>query len=604
MNNTQRRSFLLLLHLHPPSFRQRFGEEMFLDYQDLYHGQGSFRLTADLLLSLLRQWGSVLQAGLRAAPAASPSALAGGAMVFQAPLTPYELARGLALSVFLFSAFWCLENPAGHPGDFLRMLSSAAAPKGVLASAAPTPVHNNQEIRDVTIVDVEHGTLLPHRTVLITNGLVTSVTPFQNTSHLSAEDVLDGRGKFLIPGMWDMHTHINHTDVDFPLYIANGVLGIRSMGGVQDQVFAWQKQLQDGSLFGPMAFVSGPILDGPNGPVHPASYGVRIADAEQGRAEVDTLKAKGADFVKVYDGLSRDSYFAIAAEGERIHLPVAGHVPDDVTILEAVHAGQRSIEHQIEHRGESTAEQELIDRRITHDFMAEAIKTGNYSLIPDGIAREGNLWLQGFSQRRADALYRTLAQNGTYLCPTLVTGYWVAYGDDLAAKPDARQRFIDPGTLVYWQPSMNMLTKYRTPAYTEWVKIKWATLFKQLPRQQALGVQFLAGTDLTVPYTYPGSSVHDEIRMFVSAGLTPLQALQTATRNPVQFFGLQKSLGSVDPGKRAEFVLLDGNPLADLNNLDHIQAVVTHGKLLRKPDLEALTATAADAVKAHAAQQK
>lgn len=594
MNDLQRHCCLLILQLHPPSFRRRFADEMFLDYQDALQSYDIVRLTIDLFGSLIGQWSAVLLAELRSEPAASrPTFLTGQvALEFQAPLNPYELARGFALSVLLLSTFCCME----YPPDFLGLLSSTAAARRVLASATPEPDHKNLEIRDVTIVDLEHGTLLSHRTVLIEDGAVTSVIESKGAQTKPGADVLDGRGKFLIPGLWDMHTHISHTDVDFPLYIANGVLGIRNMGGVQDEVFAWQKKLKDGTLFGPLAFVSGPILDGPNGPVQPANYGVRIGNAEEGRAEVDTLKSRGADFVKVYDGLSREAYFSIAAEAIKVGLPFAGHVPSGVTILEAVQAGQRSIEHGIELRGDSTAEQQLIDRPRSQDFMAEAMKTGNYTLIPEGIARDGNIWLKNFSQKRADALYRTLARKGTYLCPTLVTGRWMAYGDELAGKPDSRQRFIDPKVLVYWQPSMNMLTKYRTPAYIAWTKVRYAIALQQIPKQQALGVQLLAGTDLTVPYIYPGSSVHDEIRLMASAGLTNLQALQAATTHPVQFFGLQKSLGSVEAGKRAEFVLLDGNPLADLDNLDHIQAVITHGRVLRKPELEALTLSAANAV--------
>ena len=274
-------------------------------------------------------------------------------------------------------------------------------------------------------------------------------------------------------------------------------------------------------------------------------------------------------------------------------LPFAGHVPNDVTILEAVHAGQRSIEHGIEHRGESTAEEELIERGKTHDFMAEAMRTKNFSLIPEGIATEGNIWLKHFSQKRADDLYRALAQGGTYLCPTLVVERWGAYGDEIAAKPDGRQQYIDPKTLVYWNPSMNMLTKYRTPAYKQWFKDKYAKLQEQIPKQQALGVQLLAGTDLTVPFTYPGSSVHDEVRLFAAAGLTPLQALQTATTHPVQFFGLQQTLGSVTVGKKAELVLLNGNPLSDLSCLDRIEAVVTHKRVLRRAELDRMMAQSA-----------
>jgi len=179
----------------------------------------------------------------------------------------------------------------------------------------------------------------------------------------------------------------------------------------------------------------------------------------------------------------------------------------------------------------------------------------------------------------------------------LTAEQWVSFADEVAAKPDARQRFIDPRTLVYWQPSTNLITKYRTPVYTEWVKIRYTTLLAQMPRQQALGVQFLAGTDLTVPYTYPGSSVHEEVRLLASSGLTNLQALQAATTHPVEFFRLQDKLGSVQAGKQAEFVLLDGNPLKNLDYLDHIHAVITHGRILRKQALDSMTQDAADAVR-------
>lgn len=235
----------------------------------------------------------------------------------------------------------------------------------------------------------------------------------------------------------------------------------------------------------------------------------------------------------------------------------------------------------------------MIARSKTDDYFDEAMRIQNYTLIPEGIAREGIIWQEHFSQQRADNLYRALAENGTYLCPTLVTERWGAYGDEIAKEADTRQKYIDPGTLPYWQPSKNMLSKYSTPAYKDWFKTKYGMLLQQIPRQQALGVQLLAGTDLTIPFIYPGFSVHDEIKLFATAGLTPLQALQTATTRPVAFFGLQKSLGSIAIGKRAEMVLLDGNPLQDLDNLDRIDAVVTHKRVLLRPALDRMLVTAA-----------
>ena len=593
MMPVERLAFKFILQLHPPSFRERFGQEMLLDYTDMQSQHAFLSNVMDATLSLVKQW---LKTALEVQPTAEPVSstfLTGQvAVAFVDPFTPYEVFKGFLLSVLLFSTFWYVEYPMR--ANLGPALFSSVRALWTLSSAAPerrTPTRI--VIEDVTVLELKTGRLFAHKNVVIEEGMITTVENSTTHDHWTNADVVDGRGKFLMPGMWDMHSHITHTEVDFPLYIANGVLGIRNMGGVQQQVFAWDAKLKDGSLFGPLAFVSGPILDGPGGPVEPKSYGVFIANADQARAEVKELKSKQADFIKVYDGLSRESYFAIANESKKVGLPFAGHVPNDVTILEAVRAGQRSIEHGIEHRGESTAEEQLIQRGKTNNFMAEAMRTKNFTLIPEGIAAEGNIWLRNFSQNRADALYRALAQSGTYLCPTLVVERWGAYGDEIAAQPDARQQYIDPKTLVYWQPSMNMLTKYRTPAYKQWFKDKYAKLQEQLPKQQALGVQLLAGTDLTVPFTYPGSSVHDEVRLFAAAGLTPLEALQTATTHPVEFFGLQQSLGSVTVGKKAELVLLNGNPLGDLNNLDRIEAVVSHKRVIRRAELDQMMARAA-----------
>jgi imidazolonepropionase-like amidohydrolase len=272
------------------------------------------------------------------------------------------------------------------------------------------PAGQSIAVRDVTVIDVEHGSLSQHITVLIRGDKIVSVSRAGRASLPAGTEEIDGRGKFLLPGFWDMHTHITDAGVDMPLYIANGVLGLRNMGGVEDEVFALRQKLEDGTVLGPRMFIAGPILDSPDGPVHPASYGDRIANAAQGRAQVDRLKAKGADFIKVYDGLSRESYFAIAAEANGIHIPFAGHVPQQITIEEAINAGQKSIEHGIEGRGTTSEEQHLIDIGRSENVMAEAMRTKNFSLIPESIARNGTIGLDAFSQSRANALYASLVK--------------------------------------------------------------------------------------------------------------------------------------------------------------------------------------------------
>lgn len=596
MTNLQRRLYGLVVRIHPFAFRNEFGREMTLDSEDAFETHGFASLFRDALLSWMRQWVALAfpqEIEMCASPGAS--LLAGQYVIVRAGgLTLVDFVRGLALSVMLFSAMGIVTTPANGAIIHLKPCHQAAsgkAPTHAVDAAA------SREIRiiDITVIDVRRGVLEPHRTVVIRGNLIRSIVAAQTLKDAPGVDAFDGRGKFLIPALWDMHTHITSPERDFPMYIANGVLGLRNMGGVQEQVFRWKRETSDGTLFGPRMFVSGPIVDGPGGPA-PDNYAVRVANAAEGQREVDTLKAEGADTVKVYDGLSPDVYFSIAKEAKQVGLSFAGHVPGDVTILEATNAGQRSIEHAIELRGSSTAEEELIDADLKRQepLLAEAMRTQNFPLIPETIARNGNMMLDHLSQPKANALYRTFVKNGTYLCPTLDVKEWLAYADDLAKQDDPREQYIPHTTLYYWKPEVNMLTKYRTPAYIAFRKREYAAIRAQIPREQAAGVQLLAGTDLTVPFTYAGFSVHEEMALFVKAGLTPLQALQTATTHPVEFLGLQKTMGSVTAGKLAELVVLDDNPLADIHNTEKIAAVVTHGRILRRAELDALLKQAAE----------
>ena len=188
-----------------------------------------------------------------------------------------------------------------------------------------------------------------------------------------------------------------------------------NIGGVAKDVFKWRDEVRAGTTLGPWTIACGPILDGPR-PATP-EYSVPINTPEEGRAAVRAQKTGGAEFLKIYDGLSRESYVAIAEEVKKLNLPFAGHVPVRVTILDATNAGQRSIEHGIELRGTSTAEDEVIRDIETTDVMAEAIRTKNFALIPESLARRGDLLLDNYSASRAQQLYRALVKNGTYLTP-------------------------------------------------------------------------------------------------------------------------------------------------------------------------------------------
>jgi imidazolonepropionase-like amidohydrolase len=439
----------------------------------------------------------------------------------------------------------------------------------------------------VTIVDPGVGKPQQDMTILVVGHEIVAVGRTKHLTIPASDQVLDGAGKFVIPGLWDMHSHFRDPDRDLKMDIANGVLGTRNLGGVAKLVFPLRDAIALGQKLGPMIVACGPIIDGPDSWSNP-DFTISVKNADEARAAVVSLKQQGTDCIKVYDGLSRDSYFAILDEAKKLELPVVGHLPSAISVREASDAGQRSLEHGIALAGGSTAEGEYIKRRMDQSVFQEALRTKNFALIPAAIARDNTMMLDTFSQERADATYRLLAKNNTFITPTLVTQRSLTFIDDLNAKPDPRMQYVSAEELNWWKPENGMLTKYRTPEYIAMRKREYAKMMQEVHRAQTLGVHLLAGTDITIPYTYPGFSLHDELQLFVEAGLTPMQALETATTNPALLLGLSKTWGRIERGYLANLVLLNADPLTDISNVNKIDSVVVNGQLLGRVHLDQL----------------
>jgi hypothetical protein len=443
----------------------------------------------------------------------------------------------------------------------------------------------------VIVVNPSETSLHPDTTVLIAKDRIVKVGPSKTVKIPRGALVVDASGKFLIPALWDMHVHTENADRDFPMYVANGVLGVRNMAGVAKDVFRWREETASGKIVGPQIVACGPLIDGPE-PAHP-EHAISVHSAAEGRQAVRSLKAMGADFVKVYDGVSRDAYFAIAEESKKVGLPFVGHIPGSVRVVEASNSGQHSLEHGAYLSGASTYEDEAIKQETTGpDVMEEARRTGNFSLIPEDIAKKGNAVLDHVSSQRLAELYKTFVTNGTYLTPTLVVKRARVYVDDISARDDPRNRYITKTELEAWKPENDMFSKYRTPRYIAYQKREYQETLKGLKLAQQLGVLLLAGTDVVAPWTYPGFSLHDELGLLVEAGLTPLEALRTATVNPAQFFGM-KDVGTIAPGMKANLVLLDANPAENIANTKKISSVIGNGRLYSRSDLDGLLNTSA-----------
>lgn len=435
-------------------------------------------------------------------------------------------------------------------------------------------------VQHVTVID---ATGAPPRTgvdVLIYGNRIEKIA-----SHISpprGARVVHADGKFLIPGLWDMHVHVWNADLAFPLLLANGVTGVRNMGGHPVDLNRWKDELRRGKRLGPHLIACGPVIDGPP-PIHP-DHSVVVKNPAEAVAAVDKLQADGWDFIKVYDNVPHDAYFAIAAEAQKKHLPFVGHVPLSVTALEASDAGQKSIEH---FESVDYAISPLGDgfRRARLEKIGKPGQPGEMMQLPLRIANELTQLADTYDEQRALVFFAVLKKNGTWQVPTLVVKRAFASIGKEAFYHDDRLRYVDAQTRDEWAHAP--IVHIDTPAYLEARKRDFQAKLRITRAAHKAGVRFLAGTDSGFPYVYYGWSLHDELALLVDAGFTPLEALQAATRNAAEFLGMGDT-GTVERGKQADLLLLDADPLANIHNTDKIDAVILGGRLLNRGDLDEL----------------
>lgn len=444
-----------------------------------------------------------------------------------------------------------------------------------------------------TVIDPDQ--FKPYRdvTVMVRDGRVAQIARHIRAPHDAQH--INLHGKFIIPALWDMHSHWADSNRVFPLFIASGILGTRNMAAPEQEIFAERAATASGQILGPKIYACGPVLEGPQ-PF--AGNAVAIHSPDEARATVNRLHAEGADFLKTYDGLERDSYFAMTEEAKRIGMPFEGHLPLAIRAREAIAAGQKSIEHGAVLEGTSSNEDKVAEEGAILKSIHAAEKTHDYATIPETIAHEGNMLLDGYGEVRAKSLYLDMAAHRTYLCPTLVTERNITFIDDITKQTDARRIYALPRQLHNWRPENGFLTRYRTPAYIAYRKREYAAILRNVALAHSLGVQLLAGTDNGVAYTIPGFSLHDEMAILVTAGLTPREALQTATTNPARFWNTPDGIGTLHTGSVASFVVLDANPLQDIENTQRIFAVVHRGQMMGRDRLDGLLDKAAQIAKA------
>jgi imidazolonepropionase-like amidohydrolase len=450
----------------------------------------------------------------------------------------------------------------------------------LVAQTSTIPPKRPLVLEHVTVIDVTGAPSKSDMTVIVTDNRITAVGKTGKVRAPRGAQIIDATGKFLIPGLWDMHVHALNkprSETFLPLLIANGVTGIRDMATHTplEEVNLWKKEIESGSRIGPRIVAAGRLLDGPN-PGAPA-LAIAIKDETDARSAVRQMKEEGADYIKVYSALPRDAFYAIVDEAKKQGLSIAGHLPTSVTACEASDAGQKSFEHMLGwFESCSTKEARIREQSVTGRVQGGPL-LGFLKQVDDA---------ESFDGKKAKELVSFFSRNGTWLTPTMSARESATYIDERIAGNDPRLKYMPPDMRKTWQGS-NSFSR-ATPEQLAKLKGRFPKQLKSVNRVHRAGGKFLAGTDTGVPYIFPGFSLHDELGLFVKAGLTPLEALQTATINPAKFLGREKDLGTIDNGKLADLILLDANPLADISNTKKINAVVLNGRLLDRAALDRL----------------
>ncbi len=439
-------------------------------------------------------------------------------------------------------------------------------------------------VTGVNVVDGLAGSVQSNQLVVIEGDRIRTVEA--NGAIPAGARVIDGRGKYVMPGLWDMHAHLRAPEAPklMPLFIAHGVTGVRDMSSDCDgagpvcapEMRAWQAQIEAGELLGPRLLALSSFAVNP-----PWDFEVT---EDRARALVRRLAARGVDFVKIYYRLSPAAFRWILDEARQANLAVGGHIPLRVTAEDASNAGLRSLEHA---------------RDFLYDcfpgaaaFRAEARSQNP----PVDVMRS---MVDDHDATSCDAIFRTFVRNDTWYVPTHVTRRMDAFADDSAFRNDPRRRHIPAALWRAWQADADrMVALDPTPEGRRVMRGFYTRGLEITGRAHAAGVPIVLGTDAGDTYVFFGSSVHDELGELVKAGLTPAQALAAATARSAEFLGLQADYGAVAQGKRADLVILNANPLEDIANTRRIEAVIFGGRVFDRSALDRMLRETEDAVNA------
>jgi imidazolonepropionase-like amidohydrolase len=395
----------------------------------------------------------------------------------------------------------------------------------------------------VNVIPMNRDGVLEDQTVLVANGKITTVGPAAKTAIPAGARKIDASGKYLIPGLTDAHVHLQ-TPIEFPLYIANGVTTVFNLDGRPAHLL-WRKNIASGEMFGPTIFTTGPIF-------------TRAHKPEEAVRMVDEQAARGYDAVKIYNAVSKAEYPALIAEAKRKHLLLMGHVAREPDFELTLASGQ-SIAHLEE---------------FTYTFFNPQHDDNNSHIVYD--------------ESKIPEAVQLTARSGIFVTPTLSTYATIVQQatalDEFLKNPQLR--FDPPWIQAALQPAANRYKNGFSPQSYPRIRTSLAFQRKLVKALQVANVPLMCGTDASDVGPVAGFGIHDELQELANDGLTPFQALQTATVNPPRYFGRSDEFGTIETEKRADLVLLDGNPLTDISKTRAIAGVMVRGRWLERKELD------------------
>ena len=443
-------------------------------------------------------------------------------------------------------------------------------------------------VRNVTVIDPATGER-PGMSVAIAGDTIVQVADDEIPSD-TATVVMDGTGKYLLPGLWDAHVHFAYdpeiAPAMFNLFLANGITSVHDTGGQLETVLPWRDHARSGELPAPRVFVAGPLIDGDprvyDGRAGRPDLGTPIGSPADARQKVDELVAASVDLIKAYELLSPATFDAVVTRAAELGRPVTGHAPLSMDASDAS-VGMSSMEHlrNLELACSSEASAMLAERR---DLMAAGWESGG-SLRGSIHAARRPRAVDTQDEARCNRLVATLKANGTWQVPTLTIV--MPRVTRLHARPEWRANFsyLPEPVRVRWLQRAEALTS-STPDAAAIAHADWARAM--VLRLSRANVPIMAGTDTPISLLTPGFSLHEELALLVEAGLTPLQAIEAATLTPARFFGLENIMGTIAAGKQADLILLTANPLDNIRATASIDAVVRAGHLFDRATLDEL----------------